>query len=144
MKKLRMELRVAERRPISDFELDAGQTLEERVRNELAEASERGDLIAMGVRASIPAIAVFETDDDGENLGGSIALFNAAGKEVTSRDVRVEIGEDSQDRTVVRLTGTDTLRNGDTESDEELLIGVFYDEELARRVGSLWKAGALD
>lgn len=144
MKKLRMEMRVGERRPISDFDLAKGETLEQRVKKELAEASERGDLGGMGVKASIPSIAVFETDDEGEAPAGSIALFNAAGKEVTYRDIRVEIGEDSHKRNVIRVTGTDTVHEGGEEKDEEVLIGVFYDEELARRVGSLWKAGVLD
>ena len=141
MKKLRMEMRVGERRPISDFDLAKGETLEQRVKKELAEASERGDLGGMGVKASIPSIAVFETDDEGEAPAGSIALFNAAGREVTDR---VEIGEDSHKRNVIRVTGTDTVHEGGEEKDEEVLIGVFYDEELARRVGSLWKAGVLD
>ena len=144
MNKLRMEMRVGERRPISDFELSEGETLEERVKKELAEASERGDLSGMGVKASIPSIAVFETDDEGQAPAGSIALFNASGREVTNRDIRVEIGEDTKQRSVVRLTGTDTVREGDEEKDTEVLIGVFYDEEMARRVGSLWKAGVLD
>jgi len=144
MNKLRMEMRVGERRPISDFELAEGETLEQRVQKEIAEASERGDLNGMGVKASIPAIAVFETDDSGETPAGSIALFSATGREVTDRDTRIEIGEDSQKRNVVRVTGTDTVREGDEEKDQEILIGVFYDEDMARRVGSLWKAGVLD
>lgn len=144
MNKLRMEMRVGERRPISEFELNEGETLEDRVKKELAEASERGDLSGMSANAGIPSIAVFETDEEGEGPAGSIALFNAAGREVTNRDIRVEIGEDSQKRSVVRVTGTDQVVVDGKDEDKEVLVGVFYDEDLARRVGSLWKAGVLD
>ena len=76
MTKLRMEMRVGERRPISEFNLDENETLAERVTKELATASERGDLNGMSVKATIPSIAVFPVSDEEGTPDGSIALFS--------------------------------------------------------------------
>lgn len=141
---IRMEMRTAERRPICDFQLVEGETLSERVAKEIKEASERGDINSMGVKATIPPIAVFAVNEDGDGAADSIALFSATGVEVSNRDYRIAIGTDKEGRDVVRVDVTDQVeKDGSLEETSEVL-GVFYSEDTARRVGSLWKAGALD
>lgn len=144
MTKLRMEMRVGERRPISEFNLDENETLAERVTKELASASERGDLSGMSVKATIPSIAVFSVSDEEGTPDGSIALFSAAGVEVTHRDYRVAIGTDAKGQDVVQVTGIDQVEENGETKDVDTVLGVFYNEDMARRVGSLWKAGVLD
>lgn len=140
MTKLRMEMRMAERRPIAEFDLNEGETLEERVKKEIAEAVERGDISGLGAKATIPSVAVFEVEDEEGSPNGSIALFTAAGTEVTKRDFKVQIGKDAAGKEVTRVTA----EHGEESGKEDVVIGVFYDEEMARRVGALWKSGALD
>ena len=140
MNKLRMDMRIGERRPIADFELEKGETLEERVSKELRAASERGDINGLGTKPTIPSIAVFELNEEGDAPGGSIALFSSAGVEVTNRDFKIAIGKNNDGSDVSRITGIDNRDGKET----EVVIGFFPDEDMARRVGSLWKAGVLD
>lgn len=142
MNKLRMEIKVGEQRPVSEFQLAKGETLEDRVKKELAIAVERGDVPMLGMSPTVPSIAVFEVDEDGETKTGSMAVFSSRGTEVSFRDYKVSIGKDGSGSEVTRLTGVD--QDDHKKEKTEKVIGIFYDEDMARQIGSLWKSGVLD
>lgn len=140
--RLRLEMRAGERRPICEFELNEGETLAERVKAEIAIAAERGDIPPMAMSATIPSIAVFEADENDRPIG-SVAVFSAKGNEVSYRDYKVKIGKEGGSKDVIQLTVTDQ-EDGNPDKTIEKVLGVFYDEQTARIVGSLWKSGVLD
>ena len=135
-------MRGGERRPVCEFELEENETLAERVKKEIQTAAERGDIPPMSMSATIPSIAVFEADED-NNPVGSVAVFSAKGEEVSYRDYKIKIGREAGGKDVIQLTVVDQ-KDGDPDQVVERVLGVFYDEQNARIVGSLWKSGVLD
>jgi len=138
--KLKLEMKVGERRPLAQFELKAGETLEERVRAEIAKAAEEGNINSMSVVPTVPAVAVYEVGDDGETPAGSMAVFNAAGKEVTHRSYRLNFAQ-NEGRDYIQLEGVD---KDDDDNEVVTEIGILYSEDTARRIGALWQAGVID
>jgi len=137
---LRMEMRVGETRPVSIFTLGEGENLSKRVKEELEIAAREGNLGDHSASPSAPFIRVFEVDESGEKVDGAIHLFSMSGADVTSREIAISIEED-EDSTAILLEGTIFDEKGGETTER---IGVFFDEELARRIGAIWKTGALD
>ena len=134
---LKLQIRVTESRPVASFELQKDENLADRVQAELKKAAEAGDITAMNSAPTMPAVAVFEEGTDENPIeAGSIALFSAAGKELTNRDFKMASEKNSQGAMTFAVTGTD-------EDTDDNLIGVFFEEDTARIVGALWKAGVL-
>ena len=134
---LNMQIRVAETRPVASFELQKDEILADRVREELKKAFEAGDISGLSTAPTIPAVAVFEEGTEENPIeAGSIALFSASGKELTGRDFKMASEENAQGTMTFSVTGTD-------EEAEDNLIGVFFEEDTARIIGALWKAGVL-
>lgn len=127
--KLTLVMRLAEEREIATFELAEGETLSQRVKDEIAKAADAGLLKGLASRAGLPVAAVRESTEDGEGIN-SIALFTAEGEEVTDRSTMIDMQDE-----MFLLTGI--------EDDAKTLIGAFGDEDIANRVGCLWKAGLI-
>lgn len=143
-KHLRIEARVGELRPIAQVQLREGERLEDRVKAEIQTAAERGDLGQVTATPTCPAIAVYEVSEKGDKVdGSSIALFAMNGAEVTTRRTRIHGETDGEGKTAYLVEGV--VVDESAEGDETIVnIGIFFDEEMARRISALWKAGVLD
>ncbi len=137
---LRMEMRIGETRPISIFTLREGENLSTRVKEELEVAAREGDLGDHSATPSAPFIRVFEVDEKGQKLDGAIHLFSLTGADVTSRETSISIEEDDDGKAILLEGIVQDEKGGETTH----RIGVFFDEELARRIAAIWKTGALD
>lgn len=131
---LKLEMRVTEVREIAQFELAGKESLEDRVKAELNKAIEQGSVPSATMRATVPPVRVRDTT---EGNSGSMAVFDYAGTEVTDRAIDVQVQE-------TEVGDTYLLSVKDNDGAEEELIGTFVREDIAHRVGALWRAGLLD
>lgn len=138
--KLRMEMRVGETRPVAVFALREGETLDERVKKELEIAARDGNLGDHSASPTVPCIQIMEVDGNDNKIDGAVHLFTLKGEDVTRREGLVTIENDG-DGTYILVEGVKEDAEGN-EAKEKL--GVFFNEDVARRVAALWKAGALD
>ncbi len=137
---LQIHMRTALNKPIARFSIPEGKTMEECVKEELKISYEREDVKNVDLSPTMPSVSVFEVDENGEPVGGSVALFNAVGEEVTMRRQKITVKPDKAGNDAMLLEG----HYDDESGREPKRIGIFYDEEMARRIGSLWTAGAID
>lgn len=137
---LRMELRVGESRPVSLFTLRPGENLSERVKEELEIAAREGNLGDRSAMPAAPSICVYEVDENQDRVEGTVHLFSMSGADVTKREAIISIDEDESSKAIL-LEGYVEAEDG---TETKTNLGVFFDEDFARRVGALWKAGALD
>lgn len=139
--RLRMDVRIAERRPAAEFELREGETLNQRVQKEIDEAVAAGNINSLSTRPTVPPIAVYEVDDQGEPVGGSIAIYDYQGRDLNHRSYAIKSGKDGEGKMVYKLTCLDEDENGDV---IEKVVGIFYDNNMAEKIGTFWSAGVLD
>lgn len=138
--KLRMEMRVGETRPVAVFSLREGETLDQRVKKELEAAARDGNLGDHSASPTVPCIQVMEVDADDNKVSGGVHLFTMKGEDVTLRDALVTIEDDGEGKYIL-VEGVKQDAEGGKSTQK---IGVFFEEDIARRVSALWKAGALD
>ena len=127
--RLTLVMRLAEEREIVNFELEEGETLSQRVKEEISKAIESGDIKGLASRAGLPVVAVRESTEDGTGIN-SVALFTAEGEDISDRSAVLSMEDE-----MYLLTGTD--------NDNKTLLGAFPDEDIAKSVGVLWKAGLI-
>lgn len=134
---LKLNIKTAQTQPIASFELEKNQSLSQRVKIELDKAKNNGDINGLNGSSIIPSVAVFEEGDDKNPIEtSSIALFDLNGKELTFRDYKLKVEDKTGNNALISLYGTD-------EGKKDVLIGIFFTEENARMIGSMWKAGVL-
>lgn len=130
--------RVVEVREISSFELEDGQSLNERVAEEIKKATESGSLDKMATRVGLPSLSV-ATIDEGESLAGgetlaSTDLFAPDGSPLVHRHFTVKPTE----------SGAYILTGHDNEVEEKTeVIGVFPNDSIAEQIGLFWRNGHL-
>ena len=137
--KLTLFMRVAQEQKIAQFDLKEGETLEQRVKEEIKNAVETGILKSFLSRPTAAVVSVGESNEDGTGIRAS-ALFTASGDEVTDRLATLSIEDD-----LYLLTGTDYKINAETGEKEAVhtLLGAFPEEDIANFVGNIWKAGLI-
>jgi hypothetical protein len=137
--KLTLFMRVAQEQEIAQFDLREGETLEQRVKEEIKKAVEAGVLKSTLSRPTAAVVSVGESNEDGTGIRAS-ALFTAVGNEVTDRLATLSMQDG-----LYLLTGTDYKLNTETGEKEEVqtLLGAFPEEDIANFIGNMWKAGLI-